>query len=98
MPAKTVSISLPVWVFFDLADNEFPVPSKAAEVLYTGGVVGSIPGLLQINLRVPSNVWPPAKSSRSPGRNNTRLTRRKLFQGRPRDIPEFASLPSREST
>jgi uncharacterized protein (TIGR03437 family) len=47
--------SLPVSVFFDLTDNEFPVPTKSAEVLYAGGVSGSVAGLLQINLRVPAN-------------------------------------------
>jgi uncharacterized protein (TIGR03437 family) len=45
--------SLPVWVFFDLTTNEFQVPSKSAEVLYAGGVAGSVAGLLQINVRVP---------------------------------------------
>jgi uncharacterized protein (TIGR03437 family) len=46
---------LPVWAFFDLTDNEFQVPSKAGEVLYSGGVSGSVAGLLQIKLRVPAN-------------------------------------------
>ena len=50
------STTLPVWVFFDLTDNEFPVPSKAAQILYSGGVPGAIAGLLQINLRVPPDV------------------------------------------
>jgi uncharacterized protein (TIGR03437 family) len=48
--------SLPVSVFFDLPDNEFPVLTKSAEVLYAGGVSGSVAGLLQIRLRVPANV------------------------------------------
>jgi uncharacterized protein (TIGR03437 family) len=47
--------SLPVSVFFDLTDNEFPVPTKSAEVLYVGGVSGAVVGLLQIKLRVPAN-------------------------------------------
>jgi uncharacterized protein (TIGR03437 family) len=46
---------LPVSVFFDLTTNEFQVPSKAAEVLYSGGAPGSVAGLLQINIRVPAN-------------------------------------------
>ena len=46
---------LPVSVFFDLGNNEFPVPSKAGEVLYAGGVSGSVAGLLQVNVRVPAN-------------------------------------------
>ncbi|MBY0507824.1 MAG: PQQ-binding-like beta-propeller repeat protein [Bryobacteraceae bacterium] len=47
--------SLPVAVLFDLGNNEFPVPSKAGEVLYAGGVSGSVAGLLQVNVRVPAN-------------------------------------------
>ena len=48
-------INLPVSAFFDLGNNEFQVPSKPAEVLYAGGVSGSVAGLLQVNLRVPAN-------------------------------------------
>jgi uncharacterized protein (TIGR03437 family) len=47
---------LPVLLLFDLGSNEFQVPSRTAEVLYAGGVSGSIAGLLQINARVPANV------------------------------------------
>lgn len=47
--------SLPVSVFFDLTNNEFQVPSKLGEVLYAGGVSGSVAGLLQLNVRVPAN-------------------------------------------
>lgn len=47
--------SLPVAVFFDLGNNEFPVPSKPGEVLYAGGVSGSVAGLLQVDVRVPAN-------------------------------------------
>ena len=47
--------SLPVSVLFDLGNNEFQVPSKRGEVLYSGGVPGSVAGLLQINVRVPAN-------------------------------------------
>ena len=45
--------SQPIWIFFDLGTSEFPVPPKAAEILYAGGVPGSVAGLLQINLRIP---------------------------------------------
>jgi uncharacterized protein (TIGR03437 family) len=48
--------SLPVSVFFDLGSNDFPVSSKAGEVLYAGGVSGAVAGLLQVNVRVPANV------------------------------------------
>jgi uncharacterized protein (TIGR03437 family) len=47
--------SLPVSAMFDLGTNEFPVAPKSAEVLYAGGVPGSVAGLLQINLRVPGD-------------------------------------------
>ena len=47
--------SLPVSVLFDLGNNEYPVQAKRAEVLYAGGVPGSTTGLLQLNVRVPSN-------------------------------------------
>jgi uncharacterized protein (TIGR03437 family) len=47
--------SLPVWAMFDLGNNEIPVLPKSAEVLYAGGVPGSVAGLLQINLRVPED-------------------------------------------
>jgi len=42
--------NLPVSVLFDLAG-----PSTEAEVLYAGGVPGSVAGVLQLNVRVPSN-------------------------------------------
>jgi uncharacterized protein (TIGR03437 family) len=44
-----------VSVFFDLANNEFQVRSKLAEVLYAGGVSGSVAGLLQVRVRVPAD-------------------------------------------
>ena len=47
--------SLPVLAYFDLGNNEFQVPSKPGEVLYAGGVSGSVAGLLQVNVRVPAN-------------------------------------------
>jgi uncharacterized protein (TIGR03437 family) len=47
--------SLPVSVFFDLGENENPVPAKSAEVLYAGGASGSVAGLLEIEVRVPVN-------------------------------------------
>jgi uncharacterized protein (TIGR03437 family) len=47
--------SLPVSVWFDLANNEFQVTSKPAEVLYAGGQSGSVAGLLQLKVRVPAN-------------------------------------------
>jgi uncharacterized protein (TIGR03437 family) len=47
--------SLEVSLFFDLPDNEFPVSTKSAEVLYAGGVSGAAAGLLQIKVRVPAN-------------------------------------------
>jgi uncharacterized protein (TIGR03437 family) len=47
--------TLPVWAFFDLATNEFQVVSKAANILYAGGVPGSVAGLLQINFQVPAD-------------------------------------------
>jgi uncharacterized protein (TIGR03437 family) len=46
--------NLPVTVLFDLGTSEFPVPPKAAEILYAGGVRGAVAGLLQINFRVPA--------------------------------------------
>jgi uncharacterized protein (TIGR03437 family) len=52
VPPRT---SLPVSVFFDVDDSEFGVQSKAGEVLYAGGVSGSVAGLLQLNVRVPAN-------------------------------------------
>ena len=48
--------SLPVWVFFDLGNNEHLVQARQGEVLYAGGVPGSVAGLLQIKVRIPSNV------------------------------------------
>jgi len=44
--------SLPVSASFDIGSG---LPSKQAEVLYAGGVPGSVAGLLQVNLRVPAN-------------------------------------------
>jgi uncharacterized protein (TIGR03437 family) len=32
-------------------------PSEEAEVLYAGGVLGSVAGVLQLNVRVPSNAY-----------------------------------------
>jgi uncharacterized protein (TIGR03437 family) len=46
------STSLPVSVFFDLGHYP-PVPQKQGEVVYAGGVPGSVAGLLQLNVRVP---------------------------------------------
>jgi len=47
--------SLPVSVFFDLGNNEHLVQQRQGEVLYAGGVAGSVAGLLQVNVRVPAN-------------------------------------------
>jgi uncharacterized protein (TIGR03437 family) len=47
--------NLPVSVVFDLGLADFGIASKQAEVLYAGGVPGSIAGLLQVNFRVPAN-------------------------------------------
>jgi uncharacterized protein (TIGR03437 family) len=47
--------SLPVAVFFDLGNNEHEVRQRQAEILYAGGVPGSVAGLLQVNVRVPAN-------------------------------------------
>jgi uncharacterized protein (TIGR03437 family) len=47
--------SLPVSVFFDLGNNEHEVQQKKGEVLYAGGVPGSVAGLLQVNVRVPAD-------------------------------------------
>jgi uncharacterized protein (TIGR03437 family) len=44
------STNLPVSVMFDVFG-----PSVQAEVLYAGGVLGSVAGVLQLNVRVPSN-------------------------------------------
>jgi len=44
--------SLPVSAFFDIGG----LPSKQAEVLYAGGVRGSVAGLLQVKVRVPANL------------------------------------------
>ncbi|MEO8594078.1 MAG: hypothetical protein ABI759_12220 [Candidatus Solibacter sp.] len=46
--------SLPVSVFFDLGNNEHLVQQRQGEVLYAGGVPGSVAGLLQVNVRVPA--------------------------------------------
>jgi uncharacterized protein (TIGR03437 family) len=47
--------NLPVSVFFDLGNNEHQVQAKRGEVLYAGGVSGSVAGLVQINVRVPAD-------------------------------------------
>jgi uncharacterized protein (TIGR03437 family) len=47
--------NLPVSAMFDLGTGEFPASPKSAEVLYAGGVPGSVAGLMQINLRVPAD-------------------------------------------
>jgi hypothetical protein len=47
--------TLPVSAIFDLGSNEFQVSAKPGEVLYAGGVSGSVAGLLQLNVRVPAN-------------------------------------------
>jgi uncharacterized protein (TIGR03437 family) len=52
---ETPRTSVPVSIFFDLGNNEYPVQQKQAEVLYAGGVPGSVAGLLQVNVRVPAN-------------------------------------------
>jgi uncharacterized protein (TIGR03437 family) len=44
-----------VAVFFDLGNNEHVVQQQQGEVLYAGGVPGSVAGLLQVNVRVPAN-------------------------------------------
>jgi uncharacterized protein (TIGR03437 family) len=46
---------LPVSVFFDLGNNEHEVRQRQGEVLYAGGVPGSVAGLLQVNVRVPAD-------------------------------------------
>jgi uncharacterized protein (TIGR03437 family) len=46
--------SLPVSVVFDLGHYP-PVPQKQGEVVYAGGVPGSVAGLLQVNVRVPAD-------------------------------------------
>lgn len=51
----TPRTSLPVSIFFDLGNNEHLVQQKQGEVLYAGGVPGSVAGLLQVNVRVPAN-------------------------------------------
>ena len=35
--------------------NEHPVKQNQGEVVYAGGVAGSVAGLLQVNVRVPAN-------------------------------------------
>ncbi len=47
--------SLPVSVMFDLGHNEHQVQARQGEVVYAGGVSGSVAGLLQVNVRVPAN-------------------------------------------
>jgi len=44
-------------VWFDIDWPEYLTP-KRAEVLYAGGVSGSIAGLLQVNVRVPLDAEP----------------------------------------
>ncbi len=47
---------LPVSVYFDLYPySDSDDDPKQGEVLYAGGVSGSVPGLLQVNVRVPAN-------------------------------------------
>jgi uncharacterized protein (TIGR03437 family) len=46
--------SLPVSAIFDI-DNLDDYKPKPGEVLYAGGVSGSVAGLLQVNVRVPAN-------------------------------------------
>jgi uncharacterized protein (TIGR03437 family) len=46
---------LPIWIYFDLTNNEFQVPSKAAQVIYAGDVPGSVAGLMQVKFRVPAD-------------------------------------------
>jgi uncharacterized protein (TIGR03437 family) len=46
--------SLPVSVFFNL-NSDYDTP-KRGEVLYAGGVAGSVAGLLQVNVRVPLDI------------------------------------------
>jgi uncharacterized protein (TIGR03437 family) len=47
--------TLPVSVIFDLGNNEHLVQQQQGEVLYAGGVPGSVAGLLQVNVRVPAD-------------------------------------------
>ena len=46
--------SSPVSVFFNL-NSDYDIP-KRGEVLYAGGVAGSVAGLLQVNVRVPLDI------------------------------------------
>ena len=52
IPPRT---SLPVSVFFDIGLGEDGPPAKQGELLYAGASAGSIAGLLQVNVRVPTN-------------------------------------------
>jgi uncharacterized protein (TIGR03437 family) len=47
--------TLPVSVCFDYGRDDFGVQAKQGEVSYSGGVPGSVAGLLQVNVRVPSD-------------------------------------------
>jgi uncharacterized protein (TIGR03437 family) len=47
--------SLPVFVFFDIGLGDEGPPAKPGEVLYAGGLSGSVAGLLQVKVRVPAN-------------------------------------------
>jgi uncharacterized protein (TIGR03437 family) len=47
--------SLPVSVFFDIGLGDDGPPALQAEVQYAGGSVGSVAGLLQVNVRVPAD-------------------------------------------
>jgi uncharacterized protein (TIGR03437 family) len=46
--------SSPVSVFFNL-NSDYDIP-KRGEVLYAGGIAGSVAGLLQVNVRVPLDI------------------------------------------
>jgi uncharacterized protein (TIGR03437 family) len=50
------STSLPVSVIFDLGLEDMGIVPQSAEVLYAGGVSGSVAGLLQVNVRLPRGV------------------------------------------
>ena len=46
--------SLPVSVFFDIGLGDDGPSVQQGEVLYAGGSAGSVAGLLQVNVRVPT--------------------------------------------
>ena len=50
------STTLPVSVVFDLGLEDLGIVPQPAEVLYAGGVYGSVAGLLQVNVRLPRGV------------------------------------------